>query len=834
MLLPVAILAATNLQRIPVWKRRRPREVHKRRAVGPRTTSRVVSSQPITSCADIVYYGDVAIGGQTAQVIFDTGSSDFWVASTLCGNSCNGLDRYNSSQSPAYEPDGRAFSISYADGDHVSGTWAYDTLTWAGLDVPHTGFAEISAMGAFAVCGQEDGLLGMAFQSVSQLNEPPPFDVLVGTGQLDAGVFAFHVPSDNDDVPGELTLGGVDPAHYEGELGWAPVVGNSGYWQISVSSVKIGTTVLDPNLHAPTAIVDTGTSYIVTRKAVLWDIAAAIGATCFVFSEAYQGYTIQRCSDFATSTTFDFVVAPCNTTGADLEFEFQGIDGVVAVTVPTSYYLSGEECAFNEFRDCNGLCFPDAFLVWNTRPDGECDSGEAGINFNCPRWHCDYFCDPCGNDATVDMCFVGIQGDNAANYFWLLGDTFLSSTYAAFDSQTRMVGLAPTRKNVTETPSSTPAPSDYYYYNYYYSNSSYGDDDVCPRTCDGYSCDEVILLSGFSFCVPEDNDLYLSCADVEQSLGCACPPGCCDNTTCPSNYVAPTIAPSPYYFDDDFTLLRSPSRAPFTPTLAPSNSTSTLAPSDWTPSTWSCAYATIEGSITLDGDGSQDVEASLDVIVDAIASVAEVARLDVMVSVTEGRRRLLSGFALYYMIVTATVEAADRVYICMDTMTPADFDNALADQGDWPFVNSVTTTSVGPPELVLSDNKSSSSKSSRVPTSLLVAASIGCAVLLAIIAGFYGLLARLQRRRRTQPLSALSFSMGGTSRRSSVYHNLTTDDGLVTPGTIELGSSSTAIELGSSPSSSHNTQQVPDNEVINPVIDVAATETTHTPDASFV
>lgn len=329
----------------------------------------------VTSCDDVIYYGNIALGspGQELQVIFDTGSSDLWVPSSSCGKSCKGLDHYDGSASSTYESTSTPFAIEYADGDTVSGYAAFDALHWAGLNVTRQGFAEILNMQSFYICDAEDGLLGMAFQQVSRLNLPPPFQSLIAANAIDVGVFAFHIPSENDDIPGELTLGGVDTWHFHGPLRWVNLVSPAtGFWEVPVNSVSIRGKNVNTYL-TPTAIVDTGTSLIVTHTTELHTIAVQLDATCYWWDSRAHSTTIQKCADFPKHLTFDIIAVACDISDAQLEFEFVDIDGsAFIVTIPTEYFTFGRECKDDEFRDCDGLCWPNTYLDWNDPDDDVC------------------------------------------------------------------------------------------------------------------------------------------------------------------------------------------------------------------------------------------------------------------------------------------------------------------------------------------------------------------------------------------------------------------------------------------------------------------------------
>ena len=64
-----------------------------------------------------------------------------------------------------------------------------------------------------------DGLMGMAFQSISSYNGMPVFENIVSQGQADEPVFSFKLASSGS----EVYLGGANPALYTGDFTYTPV-----------------------------------------------------------------------------------------------------------------------------------------------------------------------------------------------------------------------------------------------------------------------------------------------------------------------------------------------------------------------------------------------------------------------------------------------------------------------------------------------------------------------------------------------------------------------------------------------------------------------------------
>jgi cathepsin D len=214
-------------------------------------------------------------------VIFDTGSSNLWIPSKCCAwtnIACKLHSKYDSSQSSSYVADGRNFSIQYGSGS-LTGIVSQDTVTFGGIPIKNQAFAEaIKEPGMAFVMAKFDGILGMAFDTISVDKIPSPFTNLIAQGSISDQRFAFYLGKQSGDV-GELTLGGVDTSKYSGDFTYAPVT-RQAYWQFKVDSIS---TYCQGGCQA---IADSGTSLIVGPTAAISDLQKKVGATVLPNGEA--------------------------------------------------------------------------------------------------------------------------------------------------------------------------------------------------------------------------------------------------------------------------------------------------------------------------------------------------------------------------------------------------------------------------------------------------------------------------------------------------------------------------------------------------------------------
>ena len=128
---------------------------------------------------------------------------------------------------------------------------------------------------AFKV-GHFDGICGMGWDDISVDHVTTPLRALVNSGQLAEKVFAFYL---GNEAAGELTLGGVDPAHYEGDFNYVDVIdtvpGKTGYWALKMDDIQIGGESVT---SVRKAIVDSGTSLLAAPSADIKAIASKLGA----------------------------------------------------------------------------------------------------------------------------------------------------------------------------------------------------------------------------------------------------------------------------------------------------------------------------------------------------------------------------------------------------------------------------------------------------------------------------------------------------------------------------------------------------------------------------
>jgi cathepsin D len=105
-------------------------------------------------------------------------------------------------------------------------------------DVPHQAKSQTLGVATqesgFGSDFPADGLMGMAFQSISAFNAPPVFQTLISEGVLTSEVFGFKLAASGS----ELFLGGTNSKLYTGNFTWVPLT-NQVWWSKSIDMLQV-------------------------------------------------------------------------------------------------------------------------------------------------------------------------------------------------------------------------------------------------------------------------------------------------------------------------------------------------------------------------------------------------------------------------------------------------------------------------------------------------------------------------------------------------------------------------------------------------------------------
>nr|XP_012958764.3 pepsin B-like [Anas platyrhynchos] len=261
--------------------------------------------EPMASHLDSSFFGEISLGTppQSFLVLFDTGSSNLWVPSTLCQTAaCKNHATFDPRASSTFVNNGRTYTLSYGSGS-LTVQLGYDTLKIQNIKVKHQEFGlsknEPSEPFYYA---QFDGIMGMAYPSLAVGGTPTVLQGMLQQNQLTQPIFSFYFsrhPTYN--YGGELILGGVDKRLYTGEIVWAPVTQEL-YWQVAINEFAIGGSPTGWCSRGCQAIVDTGTFLLTVPQQYLNRFLQAVGA-----QETSYGYAVE-CSQIHSLPTITFVI----------------------------------------------------------------------------------------------------------------------------------------------------------------------------------------------------------------------------------------------------------------------------------------------------------------------------------------------------------------------------------------------------------------------------------------------------------------------------------------------------------------------------------------------
>ncbi|KAL1843567.1 hypothetical protein VTJ49DRAFT_850 [Mycothermus thermophilus] len=262
---------------------------------------------PISNFLNAQYFSEITIGTppQTFKVVLDTGSSNLWVPSVECGSiACYLHQKYDSSASSTYKPNGTSFEIRYGSGS-LSGFVSQDTMTIGDITIKEQDFAEATSEPGLAFAfGRFDGILGLGYDTISVNKIVPPFYKMVEQKLVDEPVFAFYLTDTSGQS--EVVFGGVDKSKYKGKITTIPLR-RKAYWEVDFDSISYGDDTAE--LENTGVILDTGTSLIALPSQLAEMLNAQLGA-----KKNYAGQYTVDCSKRDSLKDITFNLAGYNFT----------------------------------------------------------------------------------------------------------------------------------------------------------------------------------------------------------------------------------------------------------------------------------------------------------------------------------------------------------------------------------------------------------------------------------------------------------------------------------------------------------------------------------------
>ncbi len=133
------------------------------------------------------------------------------------------------------------------------------------LVIPATTFGQVTDFDSTLVDTPLDGVLGLAFQSISINNVTPPLAKSIRQGLIAKPLFSVYLESGHGSAGivtrgGVFTFGGMDTENCGQVIGWVPLI-QATWWEFAVEEVRVGGSII--GREKTLAVSDTGTSLII-------------------------------------------------------------------------------------------------------------------------------------------------------------------------------------------------------------------------------------------------------------------------------------------------------------------------------------------------------------------------------------------------------------------------------------------------------------------------------------------------------------------------------------------------------------------------------------------
>lgn len=221
---------------------------------------------PLTNYKNTQYTGRISIGNppQTIDVIFDTGSSNFWITSSLCKTSSCKLHKaysHNQSSTSKLINDSRC-EVEFGSGT-IIGSFTEDTVRINNdIEIKSQAFGEIEEeKGDIFYKVKFSGIVGLAFPELSEYGYKSLFDNIINQKLLNKNWFSMYLTDSNEKEQSEFILGEPSHQYYIGNINWIKV-SKKQFWEVKLDDIQINGKSINLCSNGCNAAIDTGTSLI--------------------------------------------------------------------------------------------------------------------------------------------------------------------------------------------------------------------------------------------------------------------------------------------------------------------------------------------------------------------------------------------------------------------------------------------------------------------------------------------------------------------------------------------------------------------------------------------